>query len=61
MALWSSGGSLWTYGPGRGGMEVWRLAAGMQTWRYNIGDEALEARCRCSGVEVWRSGGALYA
>src|SRR6266480_8023080 len=38
----------------RGMMEVWRRAAGVATRRQG----ALEALCRCSDMEVWRSRGA---
>ena len=36
----------------RGGMEVWRIVVG-------VGLGGLEARCKCSDVEVWGSGGPL--
>ena len=32
-------------------MKLWRRAAGVETWRHG----ALEARNRCSDVEVWET------
>jgi hypothetical protein len=62
MGLWklAAGVAIWRYG----GMELWKLAAGVAAWSQR----AVEARCRCSDMEVTKpwgkvasSGSALQA